>query len=205
MEIDLLHLCLTKKLAKPGGFSYSGFIGKNEDIISVLKNDNRIVKQLRLKHNDLAKPLFHVWNAILGKYLGKHSINNCTIFYNDHKIIINAEGGKGYQESIFHDEIEGRWNISIKRDLNKKEISVLKRSYSGLSEKKLKTLISKLSEIRISEMNPFYIMRYGFYEGHTAYRADPITISLIFGLRSVDEIIGVFGKELPKTLYLHKK
>ena len=35
---------------------------------------------------------------------------------------------------------------------------------------------------------PFYIMRYGFYEGHTSYRADPIAIACIFGLRSLQQI-----------------
>ena len=33
-----------------------------------------------------------------------------------------------------------------------------------------------------------YIMCYGFYEGHTEYRTDPIAIVFIFGLRSIEEI-----------------
>jgi hypothetical protein len=38
------------------------------------------------------------------------------------------------------------------------------------------------------EMHPFYIWRYGFYEGHTAWRSDPIAIAFIFGLKSIEEI-----------------
>jgi hypothetical protein len=52
-------------------------------------------------------------------------------------------------------------------------------------------------------MVPFYIMRYGFYEGHTDYRADPIAISLIFGLRSLEKIELAFEGNLYKSLTEH--
>ncbi len=194
-NIDLINY-----LAKPGRFSYTGFLGKDEDIISVLKSDNKIVTMLGLKHRDLAKPLFHVWNAILGKYFGPRSVKNGLVFYNGHEIYINAESGKGHQESIFHDEVEGMWNIKIHRDLNSEEIDLLKRNFPAFSNEKMKRLIEKLSSIRISEMNPFYIMRYGFYEGNTSYRADPVAVSLIFGLRSLEEIIGIFNTNLFKVM-----
>jgi hypothetical protein len=61
-------------------------------------------------------------------------------------------------------------------------------------------LIKKLSDIHTAEMAPYYIMRYGFYEGHTDYRADPIAIAFIFGLRSLDEIESVFKGKLYKIL-----
>ena len=47
---------------RPGGSSGAGFMGQEEDIISVLKGDNRLAKKLGLIHPQLAKPLFHVWN-----------------------------------------------------------------------------------------------------------------------------------------------
>ena len=40
------------------------------------------------------------------------------------------------------------------------------------------------------------IMRYGFYEGHTSYRADPIAIAFIFGLKSLEEIEAVYDGKL---------
>jgi hypothetical protein len=52
-------------------------------------------------------------------------------------------------------------------------------------------------------MVPFYIMRYGFYEGHVGYRADPIAISLIFGLKSLEEIEKTFEGNLHKALTEH--
>jgi hypothetical protein len=46
-------------------------------------------------------------------------------------------------------------------------------------------------------------MRYGFYEGHTAYRADPVAIAFIFGLRSLEELEKIFPWKLYKILTTH--
>jgi len=67
----------------------------------------------------------------------------------------------------------------------------------------MKTLIKKLSGIHFGEMGPYYIMRYGFYEGHSEYRADPIAISFIFGLRSLEEIEQFFTGNLYNSLTGH--
>jgi len=64
-------------------------------------------------------------------------------------------------------------------------------------------LEKKLSSIHFSEMVPFYIMGYGFYEGHTSYRADPIAISFIFGLRNIVELEKAFKGKLYITLTNH--
>ncbi|MCK4835997.1 MAG: hypothetical protein KAT17_05135, partial [Candidatus Aminicenantes bacterium] len=60
-----------------------------------------------------------------------------------------------------------------------------------------------LCSIHFSEMAPYYIMRYGFYEGHTDYRADPIAIAFIFGLKSLKEIDNIFQGKLYTTLSNH--
>ena len=52
----------------------------------------------------------------------------------------------------------------------------------------MEELIMKLSKIRTGEIQPYYIMRYGFYEGHTMWRTDPLALSFIFGLKSLKEI-----------------
>lgn len=49
----------------------------------------------------------------------------------------------------------------------------------------------------------YYIMRYGFHEGHTSYRADPIATACIFGLKSVEEIENAFRDNLYRTLVNH--
>ena len=64
-------------------------------------------------------------------------------------------------------------------------------------------LQERLSRFHFSEMAPYYIMRYGFYEGHTDYRADPIAIAYIFGLRSLEEIENAFPGRVYATLTDH--
>jgi hypothetical protein len=46
-------------------------------------------------------------------------------------------------------------------------------------------------------------MRYGFYEGHTDYRSDPISIAFIFGLKSLEEIVDAFEGSLYTALTNH--
>jgi len=194
-------------IGQPGKFSRAGFMADDEDIITVLKCDNRLVQKLSLTHPHMAKPLFHVWNIILKEIkLGKWARywdNIQHIVYNERKVILQAEGGKGWQISIFQDEIKGRFNITVRRDLSLEEKSFLRDSYSHLSACQMTKLEDKLSGIHFSEMAPYYIMRYGFYEGHTDWRSDPIAIAFVFGLKSLEEIENAFQGNLYETLTSH--
>ena len=186
---------LINYVAKPNRFSGSGFIAEDEDIISVLKGDNRLVAALGLTHPQMARVLFHVWN------LDKSAID--YILYNGKKIQIKAEGDKGYQESIFHDEITGHWRMEIWRDLEPEEERILQKNYAGLAPDQWSNLIKKLTGFHTGEMVPFYVMRYGFYEGHTGFRADPIAVAFIFGLRRLEEIEAAFPGQLYEKLTEH--
>ncbi len=116
---------------------------------------------------------------------------------------MKAQGTKGWQVSIFQDEIQGKFDISVHRQLSQKEKVLLKGWYAYLTAQQMTDMEKKLSSIHFSEMAPYYIMRYGFYEGHTTYRADPIAISFIFGLRSLEEIEKTFKGKLYTTLINH--
>ena len=195
------------ELGRPGRSSGAGFMSDDEDIVSVIRGDNRIANQLRLKHPQMAKPLFHLWNMILrdnelGK-LGRFWQHFEYILYNGQKVFVKAEGTKGWQESIFGDEILGKFQIEIWREPNQDEKSFLRKKYPDLTKDQVGTLIKKLSYIHISEMVPYYIMRYGFYEGHTDYRADPIVIAWIFGLKSLEQIEAAFPGRLDEVLTKH--
>jgi hypothetical protein len=178
--------------AKPNAYSYSGFIADDEDIISVLKGDNRLVKKMELTHRDLAKPLFHVWNLILKETeLGNWARfydNIQKVYYNGNELNFSASGSKGWQPSIFNDEIQGRYNIHVDRNFTIQEDEYLKEKYGQLSDNEMDELKHKLSHLDFSEMLPYYIMQYGFYEGHTDYRCDPVAIAFIFGLKNIEEI-----------------
>ena len=193
-------------IGRPWRFSGAGFMAEDEDIISVLKGDNNLVRKLGLTHPQLARCLYQVWNMILqeiecGK-LKRFSGIQC-FFYNGNKIMLRAESMKGWQTSIFHDEIQGRFDIDVQRMLTPAERVFLQEKYAHLSTAQMAELQEKLTSFHFSEMVPYYIMRYGFYEGHTDYRADPIAIARIFGLKSVEEIENAFQGSLYRALISH--
>ncbi len=179
----------------------------DEDIISVIKGDNQLVKTMGLIHPQLAKPLFHIWNLILKETeLGNWArFYNAIkyIYYNGNMLNFRASGSKGWQISIFFDEVQGRYNIHVDRELNSEEEMYLEEKYSFMSNDEMAVLKDKLTHLDFSEMLPYYIMRYGFYEGHTDYRCNPVTIAFIFGLLSLEEIDNAFEGNLYNTLTNH--
>jgi hypothetical protein len=185
-------------VARPNRFSRSGFVAEDEDIISVLKGDNRIVKALRLTHPQLARVLFHTWNAVRDAWQ-----NIDHISYNGNLIQVLGEGDKGYQESIFHDEITGHWRMEIRRNLQPEEKQFLMQKYTHLTYEQMAEMMQKLTYIHTGEMVAYYVMRYGFYEGHQGYRADPIAMAFIYGLRSLKDIEAAFPGKLYETLTEH--
>lgn len=198
------------ELGRPGRLSDSGFMSHNEDIISVLKGDNRIVRKIGLTHPQLARPLYHVYNLTsknfgIKNYLGYkyHKAEYPPFLYKGKKIFVNVTYTKGGQKSIFDDKLEGALGIKIWRELDKKEKDFLDTKYSHLGEEKMSEMTGKLSHIFTGEMEPYYIMRYGFYEGHTEWRADPIVIAFFFGLRSLEDIEEAFPGKLYETLTAH--
>jgi|GEM_PF-932677 len=191
------------QIGRPEAYSGAGFMSKDEDIISVLRGDNKLVNKLGLIHPQIAEPLFHVFNVILSVKKDSERGNVRGILYNQRNIYLKFWGSKGWQESIFNDEILGYWQIEMWRELDQEEKTFISRKYSNLSEEEMAELKKKLSYIHTGEMVPYYIVRYGFYEGHTDYRADPISISFIFGLRSIEEIENAFNGNLYETLTDH--
>jgi HEAT repeat protein len=195
------------ELGRPGRSSGAGFMGDDEDIISVIKGDNHLVERLGLSHRQTAKPLFHIWNMILRdvelKRLGRFWEPFEYILYKGQKVFVKAEGTKGWQESIFDDEILGKFQIEIWRELSQDEKTFLHGKYPNLTKDQMEVLLKKLSHIHISEMAPYYITRYGFYEGHTDYRAEPAAIAWIFGLRSLEQIEAAFDGRLDEVLTQH--
>jgi len=195
-------------VGRPGSSSGEGFLAENEDILSVLKGDNELVRRLDLTHPDMARPLLHVWNLILSEYgrrpFGRKWDDVPCFLYNGREIRIGpVHPTRGFQDSIFDDEITGAFEINFFRELDKSEKAFLREKYPALGKEHMAELVQKLSQIHMGEMEPYYVMRYGFYEGHTSYRVDPIAIAFIFGLRSIEETEAAFPGSLHKTLTGH--
>lgn len=196
------------RVGRPEMSSGVGFMAKDEDIISVLKGDNRLVKRLGLTHPQMARPLFRVWNLILKEYelgrMGRYWDNIKYILYKGRRIRFGeVHPTRGFQESIFDDEIMGAFQISFYRELDEQEKEFLGKKYAHLNGEQMADLLKKLSHIHTGEMEPYYVMRYGFCEGHTGYRVDPIAIALILGLRSLAEIDAAFNGRLYELVTMH--
>jgi hypothetical protein len=191
--------------AQPGSASTAGFVAPGEDILGVIRGDNRIVARLGLTHPQLARPLFEVFNLILRDLelyrRGRLSpYNIATLLYDGREIHIEASAGKGWQESIFSDEVRGYWSIRVRREPTYEEEHYLRRRYGHLEAERLAALTRMLTSVHTGEMVPFYITRYGFYEGHTDYRADPVAIASLFGLASIEQIDAAVGGDLIELL-----
>jgi hypothetical protein len=191
------------ELGRPHGLSQSGFMAEDEDIISVIKADNRFVRQMIMTHPQLAKPLFHVLNMMhmdlsLDRWnMARHRWDNIPcFFYNGNKVFVEVYDTKGGQKSIFNDSIEGAFHIKLWHEFDEREIQYLKKHYNHLTQIELDEFKSRLSFLNVGEMQPQYIMRYGFYEGHTYWRACPIAISYIFGFKSLEELDKIFEGNL---------
>lgn len=115
-----------------------------------------------------------------------------AVLYNGKKVLLDARDSKGVQESIFDDGMTGAFYIEIRRLPDPEEEKFLRAKYGHLPKDRWKAFLSALSRIEIGEIEPYYIMRYGFYEGHTAWRTDPVAIAFIFGLRNLEEIEKAF-------------
>jgi len=195
---------------RPNRLSQAGFLAEDESILAVIKADNKIVKKLGLTHPELAKPLFHVLNMIdtdleLNRWnMAIHRWENIRyFFYNNRKIFVEAGDTKGGQKSIFDDKIGGAFHIKIWRNIDSDEEELLKSAYQHLSRAKSDSLRILLSIIHTGEIEPQYIMRYGFYEGHTYWRTDPIAISFIFGLKDLAAIERAFPQKLYDIMATH--
>ena len=194
------------RIGRPEQYSGVGFMAQDEDIVSVLIGDNMLVSQQGLTHPELARPLFHMFNviqAVMKDTLHRKRGEDQRILYNGRILHLKYWGAKGWQESVFDDEILGYWEIEIWRDLDHDELAFLSQQYPDLSVESRADLIGRLSQIHTGEMVPFYIMRYGFYEGHTGYRADPIAIAFIFGLLTIDELDRAFEGRVYEAIVGH--
>jgi hypothetical protein len=194
-------------LGRPGQLSEDGFMSANEDILSLLRTDNQIVRSLGLSHPQLAKPLFHILNMMEtdlkgGRWnMSAHEWQNIpTFFYNGNMVTVEAHDTKGGQLSIFDDGIEGAFWIVIRREPSLEENRFLQKHYHHLTASQFDVLKQRLTTIYTGEMEPQYIMRYGFYEGHAGWRTDPIAIAYIFGLKSLAEIEASFPGRLYEIL-----
>ena len=197
-------------LGRPGGLSTDGFMAADEDILSVLSGDDRLVRTMHLSHPELAAPLMQVWNMVLADASARRwnmAVHRWQQFdhlrYNGKTLRVTAGDTKGGQLSVFDDGLEGAFWIEIEYSLDHDERQFLRTHYDHLTDEQLELLVRRLTHLLTGELQPHYIQRYGFYEGHTPWRTDPIAIAFAFGLRSLEELEDAFPGQLHRVLTEH--
>ena len=91
----------------------------------------------------------------------------------------------------------------IRRPLDAAEEEFLNDRDGGRGADDWNLLHGTLTRILSGEMEPDYVMWYGFYEGHTSWRVDPLAMACMFGLRSLPELEAAFPGRLPEVLRAH--
>jgi len=197
-------------LARPGALAEDGFLAADETILSVLAGDDALVRAMGLTHADLARPLLHVWNLIQTDLavdrwnMAHHRWEIVTaVLYNGRWVRLDAHDTKGGQLSPFADGLEGGFWIVIRSPLTPEDQDWLHERYPHLGPDRWNALIGGLSRLFTGEMEPHYVSWYGFYEGHTGWRVDPVTIAAVFGLRSLAELDAAFPGRLDRVLTDH--
>ncbi len=150
---------------------------------------------------------FYIWNMMnvdldLNRWnMAEHRWGNVTaVLTHGRRVKLDAGDTKGGQLSIFADGIEGSFWIEIAGDLTELERAFLKKRYGRLDPRQMDALVRALTCIRTGEIQPHYITWYGFYEGRTPWRTDPIALALTFGLRTLEEIEAAFPGRLDEVM-----
>jgi hypothetical protein len=141
--------------ARPGDLSSSGFLGDDEKFKDRLKADNSYVRARGFTHQALAEPLFSIMNIL--DRIGDRRFDDFT--YRGHHYRAEYRSYRGFQQSLFND------GLQVDRDFTVTNLGTGK-------------------QLEFSPLLPFYISRYGFYEGKTNYRMEPAAIIETFELRS---------------------
>jgi hypothetical protein len=127
--------------------SFGGFIKPGESLIEIMASDNDYVLGRGYTHQDVAKPMFRILNALT--LTKKHRLKLLRFKFDDETYIVDRAGFPMFQDSPFNDGISTPGsNVHLT-----KESTGDKFSFAALC--------------------PFLIHRYGFYEGNVPYRVDP--------------------------------
>lgn len=200
--------------AKPGGWSTGGFIGRDETFLGVLQRDWKTISLLGLTHTEMADHLRTIRagaRAFYGEQSGVTSydytqfpgmkalvegMHGASFVHRPQTIRVTVETYGGHQEDIF--KTGGRMQLNqgvvVDSEWNWCRDFVYQNTTTG-------------QKITVPYGLFEYIRRYGFYEGTTAYRVDPLQlISVITGerrediqmflqMREVEALIPKFGTQ----------
>jgi hypothetical protein len=122
--------------------------------------------------------------------------NVASVISHGRTVRVVAGDTKGGQQSIFADGLDGSSWLELTGEMTAAERVFLKTRYPRLAPGEMDALVQSLTCVRSGDMEPFYITWYGFYEGATPWRTDPVALAFIFGLRTLEQIDAAFPGRL---------
>lgn len=159
-EIHGIRIEELERRMRPGQLSEAGFLGPEESLLDVMAMDNDWVTQNNLSHQKIAETLHFIRALALNKLDGKE------IVFHDRRYQVDSVFFMGGQVSPFE-------------QLDNVRFSPAPHAY-GSFDLRVKNLATGDS-ISFSSLLPFFIERYGFYEGTgTPYRVSPQKIVTVF-------------------------
>lgn len=159
-EIHGIPIKELERRMRPRQLSEAGFLGPEESLLDVMAMDNDWVTQNNLSHQKIAETLHFIRALALNKLDGKE------IVFHDRRYQVDSVFFMGGQVSPFE-------------QLDSVRFSPAPHAY-GSFDLRVKNLATGDS-ISFSSLLPFFIERYGFYEGTgTPYRVSPQKICEVF-------------------------
>lgn len=164
-SINEIPISQIEELMRPGNkderSAKSGFLGREENLVELLVADNDLVHSHGLTHRDLAIPLLQLF--------GKARQNR----------IESPPGTSRYISEFAH--AGTNWSVSI-LVTNGFQYSPFNDGTRASADFVITNLDNGKS-LRVAELVPIMIERYGFYEGHgTVYRVSPEKIIELLGI-----------------------
>ncbi len=171
--------------ARPGGLSYAGFIGENENFKEVLKKDWETVEKLNVTHLELADHLANIisiaksadrsskrgiFDPIVIEYRTQDLKGNTISSDAPQKLEVLLLQTKGAQEDLFGPNDDSQREVNTPKRWNE--------------EDSVKNMVNGV-ELFLNSGILSYIREFGFYEGggkQNRYRVDPMqVIALLTG------------------------
>lgn len=189
--------------AKPGCYSSSGFIGREENIKEVLRRDWKTVEKLGVKHEELAA---HLTNIIkLANIVFPSDQCYHTIEYRTTDLIKNTIPSPGFQKIKVCRRDTEEMQIDLFRPVTEKHREVETPGYwieensiesEDYEENEGDLEKSKGVKLYLNSGILSYIHHLGFYGGggsKNKYRVDPVKVMALLTGRSVDELMRTYN------------
>ncbi len=157
--VDAQIAALNGRYIRSTALSDAGFLGSTERLKDVLLADNTFVTSQGLNHQQLVEPLFYAMN-----FLESTGSQSGRFRYKGNLYEASYQQWRGIVESPFHDGLRPSRDYTV-------------------------TNLETGASLGFSQAVPYFIQRYGFYEGNTPYRVDPKRILEVFFTKQDDEIL----------------